>query len=188
MKTYFILINALFTANVIVAQNKPETHATGIYLTKEDFLSNNVYHLAKNDAENALKIGSNQSIILHEGPNREKFRFKDIYGYRFNGEQYRKFGAIKLFQKYGYAKVIADQSLKLYSAHYAVHKVGRTHYFYSKSANSPLRYLSKKNLRSDFSDNTKFLQSVKGMTYKEMISQKDGKYLILELFEKSLKK
>lgn len=96
MKTQLILFSVLFAANVVFAQDGAT--ASGIYLTKQDFLANNVSHLAKNDGQNSVKIGSNQTIVLKKGREREKFRFKDIYGYSLNGERYRKFGAIKFFR------------------------------------------------------------------------------------------
>ena len=173
----------MFIANVGLAQDEAAT--SGIYLTKEQFLSDDVHHLARNDKQNSIKIGSNQAIVIKHGDERTKFRFNDVYGYKSSGERYRKFGAIKLFQKYGYAKLIDDRSL--YSANYATYKVGRVHYFYSLSTESQLRYLSKKNLRKDFSEKQIVLQSIEGLTFKELISHTDGKYLISDPYEKSLK-
>ena len=186
MKTPLILLFVLFLANVLLAQSQTDANTSGLYVAKEDFLGNQAHHIAKNDDQNFIRIRPNQTIVLKRGPERTKFKFNDVYGYSSNGERYRKFGEKKLFHKCGYAKVLDDRSLTLYSAYYADYKIRKTHYFYSLSPESPLRYLSKRNLRKDLPDNKTFLHLIKGLNHRKMISHSEGKYLLSELYEKSL--
>lgn len=185
MKWCFVICGHIGISVCAVAQQHA-SNASGVYQTKEDFLGNNVYHLAKNDADNFVKIGSNQSIFLYRGSEKKKFKFREVYGYYNNGAQYRKFGAIKFFTKYGYAQIIDSRGLILYSATYAAHKVGRTHYFYSLTKDSPVKYFSIANLKKDFPDNTEFVNAIKKLSYKEYSWQKDGQYLINDLYLKSI--
>lgn len=183
----FIMCWLIAGSPAVFAQG-PASDASGVYQSKEDFLGNNVYHLAKNDADNFVKIGSNQSILLYRGSEKSKFKFREVYGYYNNGAQYRKFGAIKFFTKYGYAQIIDSRGLILYSATYAVYKAGRIHYFYSLTKDSPIKYFSIANLKKDFPDNPEFVKAIKKLSYKEYSLEKDGQYLINDLYLKSINK
>ncbi|MBA4054612.1 MAG: hypothetical protein C0490_07865 [Marivirga sp.] len=187
MRTLMILCCVIVGSITVNAQDTV-TNTNGVYLSKEDFLSNNVYHLAKNDDRNFVRISSNQSILLYRGPEKAKFKFREVYGYLDKGERYRNFGAIKFFTKYGFAKVVDDRGLVLYSAIYATYKVGRIHYFYSLTKDSPVKEFSKRNLRKDFAGNTEFLQAMMKLKFRDYSSQTNGRYLINDLYLKSRNK
>lgn len=188
MKTYLILCCILFGSSAIIKGQAIESNISGVYLTQQDFISNNIYHLAKNDDKNFVRVGSNESLVVYRESEKAKFKFREVFGYVDNGEQYRKFGEIKLFTKYGYAKILDARGFVLYSATYASHKVGRIHYFYSLSKDSPIKYFSKRNLKEDFASNTEFLQAIEKLRFRDYSMQTDGKYLINNLYLKTIDK
>lgn len=188
MKAYLILCCVLTGNSIVVKAQVNESTTSGVFLTREDFIANNIYHLAKNDDKNFVKIGSNESLVVYRGPEKAKFKFREVFGYVDKGERYRKFGEIKFFTKYGYAKVLDDRGFIMYSATYASHKVGRIHYFYSLSKDSPIKYFSKRNLKKDFANSTGFLQAIEKLKFREYATQIDGKYLINDLYLKTAAK
>lgn len=186
MKAHLILCCVLVSNSTFIKGQASESNTSGVYLTQEDFIANNIYHLAKNDDKTFVKIGSNESLVVYRGPEKAKFKFREVFGYVDKGERYRKFGEIKFFTEYGYAKILDDRGLILYSAMYASHKVGRIHYFYSLSKDSPIKYFSKRNLKKDFANNTEFLQAIEKLRFRDYGTQTDGRYLINNLYLKTI--
>ena len=188
MKACLILCCALVGNSTFVNAQTTESITSGVFITREDFIANNIYHQAKNDEKNVVKIGSNESLVVYRGPEKAKFKFREVFGYVDKGERYRKFGEIKFFTKYGYAKILDDRGFILYSATYASHKVGRIHYFYSLSKDSPIKYFSKRNLKKDFLNDTEFLLAIEKVKFRDYGTQTDGRYLINDLYLKTIYK
>jgi hypothetical protein len=186
MKTTFIVWTLLiFCAVKLHSQDKDLPIGSGVYLTEQDFSNNVLTDYSLTDDENYLVERFSKKVEVSRNGIKRVYRFGAIYGYLKDGIKYRSYGSsTKFFSDYGYYKVIDDSGLIIYAKKSSGHKSGgRLWYYYSNSLTSPLKLISKRNLRKDFNDRPYFLELVaKSVKSREYLVEVEGKLLINQIY------
>lgn len=115
-----------------------------------------------------------------------KFKAGQVYGYFKKGIQYRSYKTKGLFSPKGYFRILASDSLTLYTQYHSGHHSSHYHYYYSTGPNAPIKYLREKTLASDFPSYPEFISAIgllnKGWKGSLLLKDEEGQYKILSLY------
>lgn len=171
---------------VSVEINATAQNVAGVYKTQQDYVTGKLSE-AVDLATKGNCFWENHSMVLvmKQGKNETKYFYGEAYGYLLNGNKYRavpKSG--KLLSHYGYAKLIENGGLKLYSRKSHGYKMSHMDYYYSVSDSDLMRPLNRKNLGSDFASYPEFVNRVNLLSNKHSLYAQDssGKYELNKLF------
>jgi hypothetical protein len=129
----------------------PDTHekSSGIYITEDDFLKNNLSFYSVTDSQNRLDRVLDDVILMRAG---KKFKLAkgSLYGYYQDGVRFRFYHDItQSLPLYGYYKILEDSSAVVYSRNTCTPKTGEhTWYYYSDTVGSPIKKLSARSLKN----------------------------------------
>jgi hypothetical protein len=158
------------------SQQQKSDNANGLFLTKEDFLSNKVSFLQERDSLDDLREDLNENIVLIRNGKKTIYRHDAIFGYYYNGSKYIGFGKHKnWFSDVGFYKIEDEGVLIIYSEPGYRQNADHVFYFYSRQLDSPVRRLTFRHLRSDFKENQAFIDSLRKYrhTAKDRLDMKD---------------
>jgi hypothetical protein len=159
-------------------------NASGIYISKEDFMHSSISMLAENDSRNGIEQQLDRVVVIRDGK-KQRFNYHQLSGYYQNGFRYRAYGdKWRLFSRYGYYQILDDSGLIIYSRKSSNYKSGGyTWYYYSISIDSPVRALIRRNILKDFHDQPEFADLViSGLKNKNLLTVSSDKLLINELY------
>src|ERR1043165_7645757 len=143
----------LFASLTASAQNSASTmKESGIYLTEQDFLNNNLSLFSKDDANNHLDVVLGEVTLTRSGKS-TKLKKGSFYGYYQDGVRYRYYrNGQHVFPSKAYYKILEDSGFVIYSRVATAYKRSpRTWYYYSESVSSPIKKASDNSL-SELSD------------------------------------
>lgn len=126
-----------------------DVKGSGIYVTENDFLKNNLSLYSVTDSLNRLDRVLDDVIVTRGG---KKFKLAKgtFCGYYQDGVRYRFYHDVtQALPSYDYYKIIEDSSAVVYSRNTCTPKTGEhTWYYYSDTIGSPIKKLSAKSLRT----------------------------------------
>lgn len=149
----------------------------GVYRTCKDFeshhLTDSVYAV---DKKHSLKDNWMDQVVLKEGKVKHKYTEGEIYAYLLNGKEYRYFDNDKPFAPKGYFQILDTTGLVIYSQDQPMKSDGSvTYYYYSNGLNSPIKALSRKNLKYELK-NKEFVMELFKM--KNLTERLNGCYTV----------
>jgi hypothetical protein len=158
MKTFKLSITMLLIAVVYTASASAQK--IGLYLTQQDFLQHKVSF--ETDANTRIRLhaifGSYQVVVIQNGK-KQYFSKDKIFGYRMDGQDYRYYNHC--------AYHIVDTTGFFLYAYYKLDQQGKgpkqvEQFYFSPKADGEIKPLTISNLQSAFSNDTRFVYTVKG--------------------------
>jgi hypothetical protein len=180
---FFLLLFPLTTVGAF-GQHSGEPLTNGIFMTPQDLATNNVAEQAKTDELNTVVVNLDNNVLFIRRGVEQRYKFGTISGYYKDGYRYRAFGNQRALSTSGYYKVLDDAGLIIYSKRSSNHKTGgKTFYYYSTGWDAPVRKLTRKNLKEDFSNDPVFVDAATSTLQSQVfLTQKNGHLLINDLY------
>jgi hypothetical protein len=180
----FLVSFPLITVNAFNQHLGGEISTNGIFTTVQDLATNNVSEQTKTDDLNTVVVNLDDNVLLIRRGFEQRYKFGTLSGYYKDGYRYRAFGEKGIFSTSGYYKVLDDAGLIIYSKRSSNHKTGgKTFYYYSMGWNAPVRKLTGKNLKEDFSNDPAFVDAATSALQGQVfLTQKNGHMLINDLY------
>lgn len=132
------------------------THNVGLYLTSEDYNNRKLSFETDGSNGNSIKLNSffeSGKVVVTYNGKREVLSKNEVFGYRYNGQDYRYFNNTAY-------KILDTKDFYIYSAPKLVQE-GKGQkpvevYYYSSTNKSAVEPLSIKNLQNTYAENAKF--------------------------------
>ncbi len=155
----------------------------GIYRSFKDFENYHFFDSVNvSNHKNMMKENDFDQIVLKEGRHKRKYTEGEIYGYALNGKEYRYFDSGKPFNPYGYFEIVEINGLVIYrQTENSSSPDVEYDYFYSKDLTSPIKLLSKHNLKYEL-NNKEFIVAL--FSLKNINERKNGEFVVTRLFNK----
>jgi len=190
-KTIFIAL-LIFFVQVVAAQNKDACHA-GVYLTKEDFISNKLSHEINKDIKGnkiEFPIPADWILTIKIITPDSVFKFKQgtIYGFYDCGKKFRYSPGGRLYAPEDFYRIEEDHHLVIYTSVF----VGGNEYYYSVTPTAPIQRLNIRNLKQDFVKYPEFVSNAKKLDKEEIHGNlakrdKDGYFILNNIYEQTVK-
>ncbi|HEY5749111.1 MAG TPA: hypothetical protein VIU12_23745 [Chryseolinea sp.] len=173
----FLLLFPLITV-------RGEMLTNGIFITVQDLATNKVSEQTKTDDLNTVVVNLDNNVLLIRKGVEQHYKFGTLSGYYKDGYRYRAFGKKSIFSTSGYYKVLDDAGLIIYSKRSGNHKTGgKTFYYYSTGWDAPVRKLTRRNLKEDFSYDPVFVDAATSTLQGQVfLTEKNGHLLINDLY------
>jgi hypothetical protein len=130
-------------------------------------------------------------LIIKQNKIRTRIGYGEVYGYYNVGVKYRAVTKAESQHHFGYAEVIDDSALILYSRKVKGYKSSHTDFFYSKTLTGEIKELTMDNLKYDFSSYPEFIRKATALyeAGKKAFRQKDaqGNYYINTIYKETVK-
>jgi hypothetical protein len=139
----FVLLTISLTASAQASATSG--NGSGIFLTEQDFVKNNITLFAMNDAANHLDVVLGD-VVLTRGGKSNKLSKGSFFGYYQDGVRYRYYrNGQRIFPSKAYYKILEDSGIVIYSRIATAYKrKPRTWYYYSDNTLSAIRKVSEK--------------------------------------------
>jgi heavy metal efflux system protein len=172
--------------------NLSAQNIAGVYKSREDFVANKLsYQVDLSIKENSFNEDRASSIKIKQGKVKTKIQYSGLYGYFLNGEKYRAVKKEDVSRHFGYAKLVDQSGLFLYSKRQQVYKTTHTDFFYSKALDGEIKELTIENLEMDFGEHPDFVKKVKELYEANRKSlhatDSDGSFLVNRIFNETIK-
>lgn len=160
--TFVLLLVALFILQQPVVQ--AQSARVYLYETEDQFLKKEASKIVEViNSEKDVHITNWQNLVIRNSKSQtQEFTYGTLYGYQVGDTYYRAYGRKGFFHSFGYYQVMDTAGLISYTRKIHPYKTGKlTHYYFSKSLNSPIEALSLHALKKVFPDKSGFLQRIK---------------------------
>jgi heavy metal efflux system protein len=187
-----LMLLCLFTG-IVSAQGQTVDKRAGVYKTETDYATDKLsYEIDLTKRKNFMKEDGSNALIIRQRKIKTRIGFGEVYGYLNDGIKYRAVTKEDNKQHYGYAKVIDDSGLFLYSKVTRVHKSTHIDFYFSQTPTGNIKELTLDNLKVDFSENPEFIRKVTALheANRKALREKDskGNYYINTIYKETVKK
>jgi len=182
---YFLfLLSFSPVAGSVCQHTEGEKLTNGIFITPQDLATSHVSEQTTTDDLNTVVVNLDNNVLLIRRGVEQRYKFGTLSGYYKNGYRYRAFGKKSIFSTSGYYKVLDDAGLIIYSKRSGNHKTGgKVFYYYSTGWDAPVRKLTRKNLKEDFSHDPVFVDAATSTLQGQVfLTEKNGRMLINDLY------